>query len=316
MKTTATWSSSSFCSGCCASPGPATTVQPAGAAAESNRKSAQQPSEQRSDLWRQWHGVSLAKPDWAAWSRTTATSLHSGSRGALLWMGSTPTRKASVLRCRFLPPPEAGDRHLCPVHGFPGGAGQLQRRGDSPRAELRAAACRRRNEKSSAVIERVRESNPCHQLGRRSYHYTTPAQYKRTTAPRAGGDVSTRSYGNPPAQPPRDIDRRIPEGIPPQADARLRLHAGTGLAAQLGFYLFPFFTCDAGLPAFIAGSLLTVIKVWDVLNDPLIGWLSVTESRWGPACPGSRPQPCSGHQPGGDVVVPRGMWDSARPITP
>ena len=50
---------------------------------ESNRKSAQK----QSDLWRQWHGVSLAKPDWAAWSRTTATSLHSGSRGALLWMG-------------------------------------------------------------------------------------------------------------------------------------------------------------------------------------------------------------------------------------
>ncbi len=54
---------------------------------ESNRKSAEQPSEQRSDLWRQWHGVNLAKPDWAAWSRTTATSLHRGSRGALLWMG-------------------------------------------------------------------------------------------------------------------------------------------------------------------------------------------------------------------------------------
>ena len=33
--------------------------------------------------------------------------------------------------------------------------------------------------------------------------------------------------------------------------------AGTGLAAtQLGFYLFAFFTCTAGLPAFIAGSLL------------------------------------------------------------
>ena len=54
---------------------------------ESNRKSAEQPSEQRSDLWRQWHGVNLAKPDWAAWSRTTATSLHRGCRGALLWMG-------------------------------------------------------------------------------------------------------------------------------------------------------------------------------------------------------------------------------------
>ena len=47
--------------------------------------------------------------------------------------------------------------------------------------------------------------------------------------------------------------------------------AGTGLAATiLGFYLFPFFTCAAGLPAFIAGSLLTVIKVWDAFNLSLI----------------------------------------------
>ncbi|AII48616.1 GPH family sugar transporter [Synechococcus sp. KORDI-52] len=63
--------------------------------------------------------------------------------------------------------------------------------------------------------------------------------------------------------------------------------AGTGLAAtQLGFYLFPFFTCAAGLPAIVAGSLLTVIKVWDALNDPLIGWLSDhTHSRWGPRLP-------------------------------
>ena len=63
--------------------------------------------------------------------------------------------------------------------------------------------------------------------------------------------------------------------------------AGTGLAAtQLGFYLFPFFTCAAGLPAIIAGSLLTVIKVWDAINDPLIGWMSDhTQSRWGPRIP-------------------------------
>ena len=63
--------------------------------------------------------------------------------------------------------------------------------------------------------------------------------------------------------------------------------AGTGLAATLlGFYLFPFFTCAAGLPAFIAGSLFTVIKVWDALNDPLIGWMSDhTQSRWGPRLP-------------------------------
>ena len=63
--------------------------------------------------------------------------------------------------------------------------------------------------------------------------------------------------------------------------------AGTGLAAtQLGFYLFPFFICAAGLPAFIAGSLLTVSKVWDALNDPLIGWLSDHPQPLGPALPG------------------------------
>ncbi|WP_353292713.1 MFS transporter [Synechococcus sp. M16CYN] len=62
---------------------------------------------------------------------------------------------------------------------------------------------------------------------------------------------------------------------------------GTGLTATiLGFYLFPFLTCAAGLPAFIAGSLLTVIKVWDAFNDPLIGWMSDhTRSHWGPRLP-------------------------------
>jgi GPH family glycoside/pentoside/hexuronide:cation symporter len=63
--------------------------------------------------------------------------------------------------------------------------------------------------------------------------------------------------------------------------------AGTGLAATtLGFYLFPFFTSVAGLPALIAGNLLMVIKLWDAINDPLIGWMSDhTSSRWGPRLP-------------------------------
>ncbi len=63
--------------------------------------------------------------------------------------------------------------------------------------------------------------------------------------------------------------------------------AGTGLAAtQLGFYLFPFFTGIAGLPAIVAGSLLMLIKVWDAINDPLIGWMSDhTNTRWGPRLP-------------------------------
>ena len=51
--------------------------------------------------------------------------------------------------------------------------------------------------------------------------------------------------------------------------------AGTGLVAtQFGFFLFKFFI-SAGLPVIIAGSLLMLIKIWDAVNDPLIGWLSV-----------------------------------------
>ena len=63
--------------------------------------------------------------------------------------------------------------------------------------------------------------------------------------------------------------------------------AGTGLAAtQFGFFLFRFFICSAGLPVIIAGSLLMLIKIWDAINDPLIGWLSDrTKSRWGPRIP-------------------------------
>jgi len=63
--------------------------------------------------------------------------------------------------------------------------------------------------------------------------------------------------------------------------------SGTGLAsAQFGFYLFPFFTCAAGLPPWIASSILMIIKLWDAINDPLIGWMSDhTQSRWGPRLP-------------------------------
>ncbi|MCP9851125.1 MFS transporter [Cyanobium sp. Morenito 9A2] len=62
---------------------------------------------------------------------------------------------------------------------------------------------------------------------------------------------------------------------------------GTGLAATLlGFYLFVFYTAIAGLPAWMAGLVLMLIKVWDGINDPFVGWLSDhTHSRWGPRLP-------------------------------
>lgn len=47
------------------------------------------------------------------------------------------------------------------------------------------------------------------------------------------------------------------------------------------FFLF-FLTNVAGLNAGLAGIILLVGKIWDAINDPIIGWLSdQTRSRWG-----------------------------------
>ncbi|WP_370561513.1 MFS transporter [Cyanobium sp. NS01] len=63
--------------------------------------------------------------------------------------------------------------------------------------------------------------------------------------------------------------------------------AGTGMAASLiGFYLFIFYTAAAGLPSWMAGLVLMIGRLWDAVNDPVVGWLSdKTQSRWGPRIP-------------------------------
>ena len=63
--------------------------------------------------------------------------------------------------------------------------------------------------------------------------------------------------------------------------------AGTGMAAGLvGFYLFIFYTAIAGLPAWLAGTVLMVVRIWDVISDQLIGWLGDrTQHRLGPRIP-------------------------------
>jgi GPH family glycoside/pentoside/hexuronide:cation symporter len=63
--------------------------------------------------------------------------------------------------------------------------------------------------------------------------------------------------------------------------------AGTGMAASLiGFYLFIFYTSAAGLPPWLAGLVLMVARLWDAVNDPIVGWLSdKTKTRWGPRLP-------------------------------
>jgi len=49
-----------------------------------------------------------------------------------------------------------------------------------------------------------------------------------------------------------------------------------------GFFQLFFLTTVAGLPPGLAGTILLVVKIWDALNDPIIGWLTDrTSTRWG-----------------------------------
>lgn len=73
---------------------------------------------------------------------------------------------------------------------------------------------------------------------------------------------------------------------------RTRLAYGIGAigpamaGSTMIFFLMLFFTDVAGLNAALAGSVLMVGKIWDAINDPLVGILSdKTRSRWGRRLP-------------------------------
>ena len=42
----------------------------------------------------------------------------------------------------------------------------------------------------------------------------------------------------------------------------------------MGFYLFVFYTDVVGLSAWLAGTVLMLVRLWDILSDQLIGWMS------------------------------------------
>lgn len=62
---------------------------------------------------------------------------------------------------------------------------------------------------------------------------------------------------------------------------------GTAITANiLAVFLLIFFTDVAGLGAGLAGSILLIGKVWDAINDPIVGILSDrSHSRWGRRLP-------------------------------
>lgn len=62
---------------------------------------------------------------------------------------------------------------------------------------------------------------------------------------------------------------------------------GAAITANISiFFLLPFFTNVAGIPAGLAGTILMVGKVSDAVNDPIIGvWSDRTRHRWGRRLP-------------------------------
>jgi GPH family glycoside/pentoside/hexuronide:cation symporter len=86
--------------------------------------------------------------------------------------------------------------------------------------------------------------------------------------------------------------------VPPATPTAEKLSFGTKLAygagdlgpaitANIGvFFALFFFTNVAGLSAGLAGSILLIGKIWDAINDPMVGVLSDrTKSRWGRRLP-------------------------------
>lgn len=58
---------------------------------------------------------------------------------------------------------------------------------------------------------------------------------------------------------------------------------GTAIPVSLAaFFLLYFLTNVAGVSPAVAGNILLMGRIWDAINDPLVGWLSDrTQSRWG-----------------------------------
>ena len=95
---------------------------------EIRRKTVEPPS----GIWRQWHGVKLGQPDWAAWSRTAAMSLHRSSDGALLWMGFNAYSDDLVFE---LPEPASSWRRVIDTALPPGEDLPRELHGDLPSSE-------------------------------------------------------------------------------------------------------------------------------------------------------------------------------------
>ncbi|MBW4676049.1 MAG: MFS transporter [Desmonostoc geniculatum HA4340-LM1] len=88
-----------------------------------------------------------------------------------------------------------------------------------------------------------------------------------------------------------DDDQRNP--LDKKLDFQTKLAYGAGdlgpaITANISvFFLLVFFTNVAGIPAGLAGSILMIGKIWDGVNDPVVGFLTdkTKSRRWGRRLP-------------------------------
>ncbi|WP_071190481.1 MFS transporter [Trichormus sp. NMC-1] len=92
----------------------------------------------------------------------------------------------------------------------------------------------------------------------------------------------------------KDADDDLQKSLTSQKlDLKTKLAYGAGdlgpaITSNIAiFFLLVFFTNVAGIPAGLAGSILMIGKIWDAVNDPIVGWLTdkTKSRRWGRRLP-------------------------------
>ena len=95
------------------------------------------------------------------------------------------------------------------------------------------------------------------------------------------------------------MNNSSPDGTPNKTLVDKKLDLKTKLAYGAGdlgpaitagisvFFLLVFFTNVAGIPPGLAGSILMIGKIWDAINDPIVGVLTdkTKSRRWGRRLP-------------------------------
>ena len=54
------------------------------------------PKDNKSGFWIQWHGIKVNKPDWSDWSHTLGYSINKKDEGSAIWLGFNAYKEAML----------------------------------------------------------------------------------------------------------------------------------------------------------------------------------------------------------------------------